>query len=105
LHLVPWNVVIPAAERDKRLGIKLRKEWPGILAWMVQGCMRWQRKGLAPPAIVANATSAYLEGEDAFAAWIEEYCALDANAWERTQTLFAGWKAYCDKNRRIYRHH
>jgi putative DNA primase/helicase len=33
LHLVPWNVVIPPAERDKKLGEKLRAEWPGILAW------------------------------------------------------------------------
>jgi putative DNA primase/helicase len=97
MHLVPWNVVIPAHERDKKLGAKLRKEWPGILAWMVQGCIRWQRNGLAPRAIVAEATEAYLEGEDAFAAWIEEYCALGTNAWERMQTLFAGWKAYCDK--------
>jgi len=63
----------------------------------VQGCIRWQRHGLAPPAIVTNATSAYMDTENAFGNWLEEYCELDANAWEKTQTLFAGWKAYCDK--------
>jgi putative DNA primase/helicase len=98
LYLVPWNVVIPAAERDKRLGEKLRAEWPGILAWAVQGCMRWQRRGLAPPAIVADATEAYMEAENAFANWLDEYCKLDANGWERTQTLFAGWKTWCEKS-------
>jgi putative DNA primase/helicase len=98
LHLVPWNVVIPAAERDKELGNKLRKEWPGILVWMVRGCLRWQRSGLAPPAVVTKATEAYMEAEDALKIWIDEYCEFDANAWESIQTLFAGWKAWCDKS-------
>ena len=98
LHLVPWNVVIPPTERDKDLGEKLRAEWPGILAWMIAGCMRWQQIGLAPPAVVASATNAYLEDEDAFAAWIDEYCICDRQAWEKTTTLYAGWKAWCDRN-------
>jgi putative DNA primase/helicase len=98
LHLVPWIVVIPPAERDKKLAGKLRREWTGILAWMVQGCIRWQRRGLAPPNAVTNATDAYLEAEDAFKVWIEEYGMLDANAWEKTITLFAGWKAWCEKS-------
>jgi putative DNA primase/helicase len=97
LYLIPWNIVIQPAERDKTLGEKLRKEWPGILAWAVQGCMRWQRHGLAPPMAVTNATEAYMDAENAFANWLDEYCELDANAWEKTQTLFAGWKTYCDK--------
>jgi putative DNA primase/helicase len=97
LHLIPWSVVIPAAERDKELPDKLRPEWPGILHWMVQGCLRWQKIGLAPPKAVADATDAYIEGEDAFTNWIEEWNERDANHWQHNQTLFASWKAYCDK--------
>jgi putative DNA primase/helicase len=98
LYLIPWAVVIPPAERDKTLGEKLRKEWPGILAWAVQGCLQWQEIGLAPPPAVTNATNAYMEAEDALGTWIGEYCMHDPNGWELTKTLFAGWKAWCEKS-------
>jgi putative DNA primase/helicase len=48
-HLVPFNVTIPPEQRDKSLGDRLRTEWPGILAWMIDGCLQWQERGLAPP--------------------------------------------------------
>jgi putative DNA primase/helicase len=65
LHLVPWNVVIPLDERDKKLNEKLRAEWPGILAWTIEGCLQWEQIGLAPPESVTGATAAYMEAEDA----------------------------------------
>ena len=36
---------------DKVLLEKLRPEWSGILRWMINGCLAWQREGLAPPEI------------------------------------------------------
>jgi putative DNA primase/helicase len=44
------------------------------------------------------ATTAYLDAQDTVAAWLDECCELDANAWERTQTLFANWKAYAERS-------
>ena len=32
---------------------------------MIEGCLDWQRVGLAPPAVVTEATAAYLEAQDA----------------------------------------
>jgi putative DNA primase/helicase len=46
---------------------------------------------------VSNVTGAYIEGEDAFTNWIEEWGELDANHWESTAALFANWKTYCEK--------
>jgi len=40
-HLVPFAVTIPAEERDGELTEKLKAEWPGILAWIVAGCLKW----------------------------------------------------------------
>ena len=96
-HLVPFNVVIPPEQRDKSLGDRLRAEWPGILAWMVAGCIDWQKRGLAPPAAVTSATAAYLEAEDAMAAWLDETGTRDLEAWEATKELFASWKEWADK--------
>ncbi|MGO9048942.1 MAG: phage/plasmid primase, P4 family [Xanthobacteraceae bacterium] len=93
LHLVPFSVTIPVEERDLELINKLKTELPGILAWMIQGCLDWQKQGLSPPASVSDATAAYLDAEDSIAAWIEECCDRDPSAWEcqrRSKNASAG---------------
>jgi phage/plasmid-associated DNA primase len=73
LNLIPFNVTIPKADRDPSLAEKLKTEWPGILAWMIAGCLLWQEEGrLNPPQAVITATDDYLESEDAMATWIAE---------------------------------
>ena len=74
IYLIPFAVTIPPAERDLGLTAKLKAEWPGILAWMIEGCLAWQRDGLAPPPAVLNATAEYLEAEDAIQRWIDDAC-------------------------------
>jgi putative DNA primase/helicase len=94
LHVVPFSVTIPAAERDDTLLKTLKAEWPGILSWMIQGCREWQRSGLQPPQAVRNATAAYLQGEDSIASWIDERCQLDPQAWETVADLYVSWFAW-----------
>jgi putative DNA primase/helicase len=95
-HLVPFSVTIPPKERDIDLANKLRDEWPGILQWAIEGCLKWQAEGLGRPKAVAEATAAYLEAEDAIAAWIDERCQISANHWEPRDKLFASWKAWAE---------
>ena len=45
-NLVPFMVTVPPSERDAELAEKLRKEWGGILQWMIEGCLAWQAEGL-----------------------------------------------------------
>jgi putative DNA primase/helicase len=97
-NLIPFTVTIPAEERDTDLSDKLKADWPGILQWMIDGCMDWQERGLAPPEVVTAATTAYLDAQDTVAAWLDECCELDPNAWERSQMLFASWKAWAERS-------
>jgi len=97
-NLIPFTVTIPPDERDEALPEKLRAELPGIMQWMIDGCVDWQERGLAPPEVVAAATAAYLEAEDALAAWIEEAGQRDPNAWERSNDLFTSWAAWATKS-------
>jgi len=97
LHLIPFTVTIPLKDRDEKLAERLRTEWPGILAWAIAGCLKWQEHGLAPPETVTAATGSYLEAEDAISAWIEEECERRSDAWGSSSVLFASWKNWADK--------
>jgi putative DNA primase/helicase len=96
-HLVPFAVTIPPEERDGELTEKLKAEWPGILAWIVAGCLKWQSEGLAAPEAVTAATAEYLNSEDAIAAWIDERCERDVTAWSGASALFASWASWATK--------
>ena len=95
-HLIPFAVTIPADERDSDLTEKLKAEWPGILAWLIDGCLEWQAQGLRPPKAVLEATAAYLSAEDAIASWIDDKCEVDAKSWTSSSELFASWSAWAD---------
>lgn len=97
LHLIPFSVTIPPAERDPSLADKLRDEWPAILAWMIEGCVEWQRDGLMVPSAVQAATAQYIESEDAFGLWLGECVQRRETAYELTADLFASWKTWADR--------
>jgi putative DNA primase/helicase len=97
-HLIPFTVTIPPAERDEHLPDKLKSELPGILAWMIEGCLDWQETDLAPPEIVTAATAQYLEAEDAIAAWIEDCATRDPGAFATNAALFASFSEWAEKS-------
>jgi putative DNA primase/helicase len=98
LLLVPFTVQIPPAERDPDLLRKLEPERPAILRWCINGCLEWQRIGLAPPKIVEDATTAYFADQDTLQQWLDE-CTHDAGpfAFTRISELFASWKSWCEE--------
>jgi putative DNA primase/helicase len=97
LNLVPFTVTIPPDERDPELTEKLKVEWPGILAWMIEGCLAWQRQGLSPPAAVRDATASYMDAEDSVSTWLGECCSRDPNAWESSTALFGSWSMWAKR--------
>jgi putative DNA primase/helicase len=100
LHLLPFAVTIPEGERNKALADELKPEWPGILQWMIEGCLEWQRIGLAPPETVRVATEDYFSDQDVLSGWIEEACDADPGNEFKNETLAAlyeSWAAYIKK--------
>lgn len=65
---------------DKTLPDKLKAEDPGILAWLVEGCLLWQKCGLDPPPAVLEATKEYQRDEDLLAEFLDEHCLLEDDA-------------------------
>jgi len=68
------------------------------MAWMVDGCLAWQRQGLQRPQVVADATANYLESEDAIMAWIEANCQRDPNNFATSTALFVSWSEWASTN-------
>lgn len=99
IHIVPFTVTIPPEQRDHQLEDKLKTELPGILAWAVEGCLAWQRTGLAPPLAVTRATDDYMEGEDQLAGWLGECVTMDPSATTACGLLYTNYVAYCEANK------
>jgi putative DNA primase/helicase len=100
MNLVPFAVTIPKEKRDTDLKAKLKMEGPGILQWLLNGCLEYQLFGLNPPQSVIDATDAYFAEEDNVANWIDERCETgDPNLQELLARLFASWTDYAEKRR------
>jgi P4 family phage/plasmid primase-like protien len=97
LQLILFNIIIAKADRDRKLGGKLKAEWSGILQWMIEGCADWQEHGLAPPRAVMDATETYFTEQDSYSARFSEACKLDPNGWASTTMLFATWREWAEK--------
>ncbi len=97
MNLIPFTVTIPPAERDHKLPDKLRAEWPGILAWLIEGCLAWQRNGLQAPATVRAATDSYMSSVDATGTWLDDCCVQGPDAWATRDTLYSSWTAWATR--------
>jgi putative DNA primase/helicase len=79
---------------DKQLDLKLAGEREGILAWLVRGCLEWQRQGLGVPESVAAATAAYRAGEDVLARFLAEKCMRGPDYSCRGSVLYDAYKGW-----------
>jgi len=95
MRLIPFEVTIPPAERDKDLVGKLLEEGPGILAWLVRGCLDWQRDGLGASTAIEVATEEYQHDQDVLGHWIAETCELGEAQWSATTLLYENYVAWC----------
>ena len=97
-NLLPFTYTIPVSERDLDLAEKLRDEWSGILQWMIDGCLAWQKQGLCPPKAVTEATAHYLAAQDNLARWMEDRIESDRGAWVSSAALFTDFSRWCEAN-------
>lgn len=98
IHLVPFNVIIPDTEKDPSFPLTLREELPGILAWMVAGCLAWQEGGLRVPTAVRAATSEYRGSMDVIARQIADCCEVHPNNSATAGGLYSAYTTWCAAN-------
>lgn len=100
IKLIPFEVNIPKERVDKNLKYKLRQEFPQILAWAVEGCLKWQKEGLEEPGRVIEATKDYKQEMDLIASFVEQCVVIDYDATEKIQAseLFAVYSKWAKQN-------
>ena len=98
IKLIPFSVAIPEAEQNKALPRLLRAEYPGILAWCVQGCMDWQRDGLKVPQTVSAATQNYRTESDAYGTFFAEHCMQGPGLRVKASPLYEAFKQWAERS-------
>jgi len=68
-------------KKDPELMDKLRKEYPGILAWLVRGCLLWQAHGMNPPPSIRANVDKLKHDEDIFGQWFTDCCEESDPGW------------------------
>lgn len=98
LKHIPFNFIVPDSEQVQGLSDKLVAECgPGILAWVIDGALAFQEKGLAEPLSVLEATEEYRKSEDAIGRYVEESLTVGGGASCKVSStmLFATYRTWC----------
>ena len=74
---IPFRRRFSPEECDKGLPERLKDEKQGILAWMVRGCLEWQRSGLQIPASVRATAAQYRSEQDLTGELIATLCVAE----------------------------
>ena len=104
LSVVPFNHCLPKTEQDKTIKTKLCKvklSGKAIFAWLVDGCLAYQKDGLRDPKAVQIANAQYREEMNPVREWVRERCELMPGSqmhWEPSNVLYADYKVYCEEN-------
>jgi putative DNA primase/helicase len=103
MQVITFPRTFDGSSVDFKLSEKLRHEAPGILAWAVRGCLRWQEEGLNPPLSVMLKVEEYKDEEDPNREFLMECLDFsDPDAEENMHELYAAYGAFCTKTGRRF---
>lgn len=103
--LIPFKarfVKDPKEDHERQIKESLKdellKEAEGILKWMIDGCLEYQKSGLQIPKSVIDETEGYRKENDGIGCFIEEMCILAPEFSAPKNKMENGIKEYCKAN-------
>ena len=101
IKLIPFEVNISKEKVDKNMKWKLRKEFPQIMRWAVEGCIKWQKEGIKEPQCVLDAIKEYKHEMDLLAGFIDQCIEIDYDCEEKTMAsdLFRVYSRWAKENK------
>jgi len=99
VKLIEFKQTIADDKVDRKLAEKLELELPGILNWVIRGCLDWQQYGLNEPTTVTSATRSYRHEQDVLGDYLEDYCSLEINDTILKGQLREHYEAWCRESK------
>lgn len=92
--VVEMRARVPEDQINLRLDADLRAEYPGILRWLINGCLAWQEHGLGSCDAVDRATHGHFKEQDLLGRWMEECIVVDQEAVSPVSDLYHSWRGF-----------
>ena len=95
MRVIPFDVVVPAEERDATLPERLALHADAVLSWIVAGHFDYEDNGgMREPPSVLHATGAYQADSDSVARFVAEACEASPYLHATTRELFTAWSRW-----------
>jgi len=106
MHLIEFEISFvnrdPLEAHERRaildLDDQILKEAPGVLGWLVEGCLLWQRHGLMPPLKVLKAAAKYRAKEDVLGDFIATCCVRNPGAKVQARVIYQRYIEWYKEN-------
>ncbi len=95
--LIPWPVSIPPEQRDPLLRERITQEAPGLLNWLLQGCIAWNRDGLQIPDRCRALTNDFRQESDELADFIGETMTKDPESYCLKGEVYNAYKQWAEE--------
>jgi P4 family phage/plasmid primase-like protien len=102
MRCVPFTNPVPKAEQDPDLRATLAgpEHAPAVLAWLVAGCLAWQKQGIGTCAAVGAATRSYRSDMNQAAGFFADRCELTGDAADEVprKRMRQEYESWCRSN-------
>lgn len=96
--LIPFTQRFTGTRCDDRLPEKLKAEYPGILAWAIEGARKWASDGLRIPGSVTDSSREYMAEQNDIELWAEECCDVGEGLRGKSSDLYVSYAAWKQRN-------
>ncbi len=94
--LIQWPISIPPEQWDLLLRERIAKEKPGLLNWLLQGCIAWNRDGLRIPEFCRAITNDFRQESDELADFIGETMTKDPECYCLKGEVYSAYKRWAE---------
>ena len=96
VRVVPFDAkFLKKKDVDPDIKVKLFNEAEGVLAWLVEGAVRYYQEGLDEPKAVKNATKRFKREEDVIGAFVADSIEKCSDNLIQASELYGAYLEYC----------